>query len=116
MGITFTPEFLERFRIIGLLAEGGMAGVYQAVQQPLERMVAVKFMLGGFSTSEGRLRFLSEAKLAARIQHPNTVSVYEFGEMAEIPYIVLECVNGQTLRRLLEDHGPDGLPIELALD
>ena len=84
-----------------------MGRVYEAEQQPLGRAVAVKILDVrpeiGSTASEGRYheRFLREASLLARLTHPNTVRVYDYGTTGATPFLVMEYVRGVTLRALL---------------
>lgn len=69
----------ERYRILGVLARGGMGCVYRAEQLALGRSVAVKTIDRHAPTEAFRARFLREAALAARLRHPNTVRVFDYG-------------------------------------
>jgi len=95
-----------KYRIIEELAHGGMGTVYRAEQVMLAREVAIKilrlpFELGDES-SEFLRRFTTEAKSLARIRHPNAVAVHDFGFSSGNPYLVMEFVEGTTLRKLLK--------------
>ena len=102
-----------RFSIEGRIAEGGMGTVYRARQTGLDRPVAVKHLKSAL-TSQPELvrRFLAEAKLAARIAHPNVVRVLDSGSGPAGFYIVYELVEGASLRDRLEQRPP----LALALD
>jgi serine/threonine protein kinase len=90
------------------LGEGGMARVYKAYQASLQREVAIKIILSpGAEASDFRLRFQREAQLIAHLEHPNIVAVYDFGEVDELMYLVMQCVSGGTLRERL-----DAAPLE----
>jgi serine/threonine protein kinase len=83
-----------------------MASVYLARDSELDRPVAVKLLAGNVGAEEGlRERFVREAKLAARLSHPNVVSVYDAGADGDPPYIVMEYVQGETLADLLARRG-----------
>ncbi|MBW8742452.1 MAG: serine/threonine protein kinase [Acidobacteria bacterium] len=85
-----------------MLGHGGMATVYRASDAELERPVAVKLLAPALSDDvEFRSRFIREARLAARLSHPNVVQVYDAGEDDHRPFIVMEYVAGETLERLL---------------
>lgn len=102
-----------RFSIEGRIAEGGMGTVYRACQLGLERSVAVKHLKSALSSQPELVqRFLAEAKLAARIAHPNVVRVLDSGSGPEGFYIVYELVEGASLRERLEERPP----LSLALD
>jgi serine/threonine protein kinase len=87
-----------RYRLEQPLGHGGMASVHLAHDMELDRPVAVKLLAENLSRDESfRKRFVREARLAARLSHPNVVSVYDAGEEDGRPYIVMECVEGETL-------------------
>jgi len=95
----------ERFRIERPLGRGGMASVYLARDEELGRPVAVKVLEALAGEDESRRRFLREARLAARLTHPNIVTVYDAGEHDGALYIVMEYVEGETLAELLRRRG-----------
>jgi WD40 repeat protein len=107
--------------ILGELGRGGMGVVYKARQRALDRIVALKIIRSGVHASDDeRARFLTEARAAARLQHPNIVGVFEVGEHDGQPYCVLEYVAGGTLRARLAQapltpHEAAGLIRTLAL-
>jgi len=87
-----------RFRVEREVGHGGMATVYLAHDEELRRPVAVKVLAEYLVDDESvRKRFLREARLAARLSHPNVVHVYDAGESDGLPFIVMEYVPGQTL-------------------
>ena len=96
-----------RYRLERPLGHGGMATVYLARDEELDRPVAVKLLAETLAGEAAfRTRFLREAKLAARLSHPNVVSVYDVGEAVDgRPYIVMEHVEGETLADLLAKRG-----------
>lgn len=95
-----------RFRLGRELGHGGMATVYLGHDSELDRPVAVKVLAENLAGDPAfRERFLREARLAARLSHPNVVSVYDAGEDDGRPYIVMECVEGETLADLLRARG-----------
>jgi predicted Ser/Thr protein kinase len=97
---------LGRFEITGVLGEGAMGTVYLAHDPQIDRPVAVKTLrrdLVGEDGSEIATRFLKEAKLAGRLQHPNIVTIYEAGTDQGVDYIAMEYVDGQPLNRLISD-------------
>ncbi|MGC9667300.1 Stk1 family PASTA domain-containing Ser/Thr kinase [Planosporangium sp. 12N6] len=93
-----------RYRVRARVARGGMATVYTAVDERLERTVALK-IIHPTQASEPRFleRFTDEAKVIARLTHPNVVAVYDQGTHEGLPYLVLEYVRGRTLREVLTD-------------
>lgn len=94
---------LGHFRIERMLGRGGMGAVYEAVDEKLERQVALKVLLHAGDSALNRKRFLREARLAAKLTHPNIATVFEVGEFESSLYIVMEMLEGQSLRRLLVD-------------
>jgi len=93
-----------RYRIMGRLARGGMATVYQARDERLERPVAIKIIDPDHADDPEFVRRLSdEAKTVARLSHPNVVAVYDQGTYEDSPYVVMEFVRGRTLREVLAD-------------
>ena len=88
-----------RYRLLGLLGEGGMARVFDAYDERLERRVAVKILRPDTAALAGMARrFQQEARLAARLVHPNIVAVLDFGEEGSLSYLVMERLSGRTLR------------------
>jgi tRNA A-37 threonylcarbamoyl transferase component Bud32 len=99
------PELPARYRNLQYLGEGGMCRVYRAHDQDLDRVVAVKALRPHLSTdSTMRLRFLDEARAMASLSHPNIVTVHDV-KRGEPPYFIMECIEGETLRDLLEHTG-----------
>jgi serine/threonine-protein kinase len=91
-----------RYRITGRVARGGMATVYTATDQRLERTVALKIIHPSQATNVHFVdRFTDEAKTIARLTHPNVVAVYDQGRHQGLPYLVMEYVQGHTLRDVL---------------
>ena len=96
----------ERYEIIDKVGTGGMADVYKAKDQKLNRFVAVKVMKKEFSEDKTFVtKFRDEAQAAAGFIHPNIVSVYDVGEENGLYYIVMELVDGITLKRYIERKG-----------
>jgi eukaryotic-like serine/threonine-protein kinase len=103
----FAPGSTFGVYLIGAcIGEGGMARVYQAEHAGLRRHVALKVLIDGFARDlDGRERFLREARLAAAIKHPNVVNIFDVGVHDDIPYLVMEFLEGQDLEKLLEAKG-----------
>jgi tRNA A-37 threonylcarbamoyl transferase component Bud32 len=92
------------FEIIGELGRGGMGVVYKARQVGLNRLVALKRVLGGAGRAEVA-RFLGEAEAVATVRHPHVVQVYEFGGSDECPYLVMEYLGGGSLSGAIREAG-----------
>src|SRR5919199_3135092 len=96
----------DRFRLEEKIGAGGMSSVYRAFDPMLERWVAIKLMHRDISTDPDQLeRFRREAKAVARLSHPHVVTVIDFGEDDGTPYIVLEYVEGETLKERIRRMG-----------
>ena len=114
----FPGDLLEdKYRIISEIAHGGMGTVYRAEQIHLSREVAIKVLRFKNQTDaedkEFLGRFRAEAAILARIRHPNAVSVYDFGFVAGFPYLVMELIEGDSLRKTIRDG--NRLSLELIL-
>ena len=98
--------FNGRYELHRRLGRGGMAEVYLARDQLLDRPVAVKVLFPALATDQGFVeRFRREAQAAANLQHPNIVSVFDWGEANGTYFIVMEYVEGHTLAEMLHDEG-----------
>lgn len=98
------------YEIEGLIATGGMGAVYGAIQKSLERAVAIKILPQEFTRDEAfHSSFEAEAKAMARLNHPNLIGVYDFGEAAGLLYIIMEYAAGQSLH-----HSAHGIAIDPA--
>lgn len=96
----------NRYEIISQTGVGGMATVYTARDNVLNRKVAIKVLKGEFTTDEEFVkRFNSEAQAAASLSHPNIVSIYDVGNEDGIYYIVMELVRGKTLKQIITEEG-----------
>ena len=105
----------DRYEIIELVGSGGMSEVYKAKDHKLNRYVAVKVLKQEFSDDRNFVsKFRVEAQSAAGLAHPNIVNVYDVGEDEGIYYIVMEFVEGITLKEYIMNHGR--LSAEQALD
>ncbi len=96
----------NRYKIIENIGEGGMARVYRGVDTKLNRPVAVKILYEQFAGDPDFLRrFKQEAKAAAKLSHPSIVNVYDEGEEGNIHYIIMEYVDGFTLKNIIQRDG-----------
>ncbi|UQD51664.1 Stk1 family PASTA domain-containing Ser/Thr kinase [Bacillus methanolicus] len=104
-----------RYKILKMIGGGGMANVYLAHDMILDRDVAVKMLRLDFANDEEFIRrFHREAQSATSLAHPNIVSIYDVGEENDLYYIVMEYVDGQTLKQYILQNSP--IPTETALE
>ena len=98
----------NRYEMVEKIGNGGMATVYKAIDKVLKRNVAVKILRDEFTTDEEFIkRFEVEAQSAARLTHPNIVSIYDVGVEGNLYYIVMELIQGKTLKEIIiEERGP----------
>jgi eukaryotic-like serine/threonine-protein kinase len=98
-----------RFRILEPLGIGGMGKVYKAIQSPLDRMVALKVLNPRYGTDKDpgfERRFFLEAAMTAKLHHPNTITVHDYGRTDDgIFFIAMEYVEGETLLQVLQREG-----------
>lgn len=93
-------DIVGQYTIIGQIGSGGMATVYKAYHGKLDRYVAIKVMRDIFAQDHKFLgRFQREARIIARLEHPHIVSVYDYAEHENQPYLVMQHVDGGTLKR-----------------
>jgi serine/threonine-protein kinase len=105
----------ERYELEELVGRGGMSSVYRARDRLLERTVAIKLLHEHYSLDEDYVeRFRREARAAAKLSHPNIVTVIDRGEADGRQFIVFEYVDGQNLKQLIERQGR--LPVRTALE
>ncbi len=96
----------NRYEILEKIGSGGMATVYKAKCHVLNRYVAVKILRDEFTTdSEFIKKFNSEAQAAASLTHPNIVSIYDVGSQDNLYYIVMELIQGKTLKEIITEDG-----------
>ncbi len=96
----------NRYEIVGKMGIGGMAIVYKAKDHILNRYVAVKILKDEFTTDEEFIkRFNTEAQAVASLTHPNIVSVYDVGNEGDLYYIVMELIQGKTLKEIIVSDG-----------
>ena len=110
---------LEHFRVVDSIGRGGMGAVYRAVDESLQRYVALKVIDASLSSggSDGQVdQLLQEARAQARVNHPNVAHIYYVGASDGAPFLAMELVAGQTLERRLRDGPlPFGEMIRIAL-
>lgn len=106
IGAVIPPGQIGRYRLAGEIGRGAMGAVYRAHDPQLERDVAVKLIslaaaAGHGDPKEAAARFAREARVAARLHHPNVVTVFDFGEEGDQLFLVMELVEGETLSQRL---------------
>ena len=108
------PAKIGRYDILQRVGRGGMGVLYRGRDSVLEREVAIKVMAGDFaSDEEARARFYREARAAARLQHRNIVTIFEFGEEDGTPFMVMEFLHGSDLATRLRAGPPLSLDRKL---
>ncbi|MGP1674428.1 MAG: protein kinase domain-containing protein, partial [Candidatus Limnocylindrales bacterium] len=96
----------DRYRLVEPLGQGGMATIFRALDTQLGREVAIKLLRPEYLRDpDFSSRFRQEAQNAASLNHPNVVSVYDYGEDPSGPYIVMELVDGEDLATILRRNG-----------
>jgi eukaryotic-like serine/threonine-protein kinase len=103
---------IGRYQVRERLAQGGMGVLYLALDPAIDRLVALKVLR--VNNSDLRERFLREARLAARLQHPNIVTIFDVGQHEGQPFIAMEYIPGETLSELIHRRAPVGLTRKLA--
>src|SRR6202165_371084 len=103
-----------RYRLQARIGSGGMSTVYRALDETLQRLVAIKLMNREIASDSDQLeRFRREARAGAQLSHPHIVGVIDAGEDDGRPYIVFECIEGETLKERIRRQGR--LPIAEAV-
>jgi adenylate cyclase len=110
--VLHTGAMVGRFELVQELGRGGFGVVWEAKDRELGRKVAFKAVRAGGKTSLREERLLEEAEAAARLQHPNIVTLFDVGRVEQGPYLVLELLRGQTLAERLS---PGARPVQEAL-
>ncbi len=102
--MTSIPKTLGKYQVLGAIGRGGMGEVYKAFQPDLNRHVAIKTLLSGEQATPDFLeRFQREARVAAGLAHPNIVPIFDFGSEGKLHYLVMEYVEGRSLKDLLAE-------------
>ena len=113
-GFPLSGKTVSHYRILDGVDSGGMGLVYRAEDIKLGRRVALKFLPQDSAKDPGvRGRFEREARAASALEHPNICPIYEFGEHDGQPFLVMQLLEGQTLRQLLSAAGAEKAPLEL---
>ena len=104
-----TGQMFGPYEILGRLGSGGMGTVFRAWDERLHREVAIKLVRDGYRVPGTRERFLQEARAASRLNNPNICTIFDIGEKDGDPYLVMELLEGETLK---EKIGRGALSIE----
>lgn len=107
------PDSFGKYELLGEIARGGMGVVYKARQHGLDRLVALKMILGTGINHETAQRFLQEARAAAALDHPNVVPIYDIGETGNLPYFTMALIDGPNLRGFVDAQST--VPIAMAV-
>src|SRR5258708_37008608 len=101
------PEYIGKSRITRGLVKGAMGIVYEGFDPVIERRVAIKTILAEFleanEMQEASARFKREAQAGGRLQRPGIIGVYEYGDVGDMAFIVMEYCDGKELKRILSD-------------
>src|SRR5262249_31307992 len=105
-GSTFVPPSpgelgarLPNLEVVEMIGHGGMGVVYKGRQPFLDRHVAIKLIRPEFGGNDSEQRFIREARSLAKLRHPNIVTVFDFGKAGDLCYLVMEYVEGSSLRQ-----------------
>jgi serine/threonine protein kinase len=102
-------EIADRYKILGVIGEGGMGKIFRAVQVKLNREVAIKVMTSPEDEDSIR-RFILESSITAKLDHPNIVQIFDFGQLQSgAMYLVMELLNGMPLENFIESNGSLGI-------
>lgn len=108
-------KIANRYAVKRLIGQGGMADVYLAYDEIMGRDVAIKILRSKLASDPQTLvRFIREASAARKLNHPNVVEIYDVGESGELHYIVMEYINGVTLKELIVRTG--AMPAQNAIE
>jgi serine/threonine-protein kinase len=101
------PERFGPYRVIELLGTGGMGRVYRAIDEALQREVALKTLLPALAADADFVtRFTREARAAASLNHPNITQIYATGQEGPIPFFAMELIRGRSLENVTRERGP----------
>ena len=110
------PSKIGKYDVLGVIGRGGMGVVYKATDPHLDRLVAIKMIIGAFADHPDMLaRFFREAQSLGSLQHPNIVTVFDLGDYDGNPYLVMEYLEGEALDAAMSNHRPLNLIEKLAV-
>ena len=109
------PLIHDRYRLVEWLSQGNMGMIYRAHDEALDRQVVIKFIRPEIASAENSARFLREARLVARLSHPNIMAIYDIGQQDGWNYLVLEYIPGRDLYSLTRQNG-GRLPVPQGLE
>lgn len=95
------PPFIARYEIKQRLGQGGMGAIYLARDPVIDRLVALKLLHNDVASDDIRKRFAQEARASGALTHPNIVTIHDYGEFGDSPFIVMEYIRGETLAELI---------------
>jgi serine/threonine protein kinase len=105
------PAYISHYKILGRLGKGGMGDIYKAIQDPLNRIVALKVLPPHFGRDEEfAKRFEIEAKAISLLQHQNIVSIYEYGDEEGFRFFAMQFVDGKDLAHVIADQREMSIP------
>ena len=93
------PTIIGRYQVLGAIGRGGMGSLFLALDPLLDRQIAIKLLRD--DDDELRERFAREARAAARLRHPNIVTIFDVGDYDGQPFIAMEYIQGQTLAEIV---------------
>src|ERR1051326_812618 len=108
-GLPLVGDEFAGYRVRSVLGRGGMSVVYQAENLRLSRIIALKGLAPELASDElVRARFLEESRIAAWLNHPNVIPIYDMGSQDELLYIAMRYVSGTDLRQVIKKRGQIG--------
>ena len=97
------PEQIGRYKILSELGRGGMGIVFKAQDSKLQRIVALKVLIGTILTHERKARFFTEARSMAQLNNENIIKLYDFGEDDGVCFFTMDYIEGETLNKVLKE-------------
>jgi serine/threonine protein kinase len=110
-----TPTVIARYEVLNRIGRGGMGSLYLARDPKIDRLVAIKILNADLERDDVRMRFDREARAAGALNHPNIVTIFDYGVFEDAPYIVMEYIRGETLAEVIKRRAPLTLAQKLGL-